>query len=183
MAKKQTRNSDQTKKNILLAAQQIFSTRSYNEAGVREISALAGANQALINRYFGSKEKLFEAALADGVDFSYLKNTDKSEFGKRAVEVFLQPTNNDVTPLQILVFAMADAKMRDVAVAFLEEQILGPISNWIGAPDGRERAARFAVIATGFFTHRLMLPIDTFTGNLSPQTREWLEKTLQSTLE
>lgn len=183
MTKKQIRNSEQTKKNILRAAQKIFSTHSYNEAGLRDIAALAGVNQALINRYFGSKEKLFKAALTEGTDLSYLTSSNKSEFGKRAVETFLQQSDDNTNPLQILVFAMADAKMRDVAVAFLEEQVLIPISNWIGTSDSEERAAHFVSITVGFFTHRLLLPIDTFTGDLSPQTREWLEKTLQSTIE
>lgn len=161
----------------------IFSTNSYNEAGLRNIAALAGVNQALIIRYFGSKENLFKAALTEGTDLGYLTSPERSEFGKRAVETFLQLSEDSTNPMQILVFAMADEKTRNVAVTYLEEQVLAPISNWIGTPDSEERAAHFVSVVVGFFTHRLLMPIDTFTGDLSPQTREWLEKTLQSTIE
>lgn len=54
-----------TRAALLAAAQELFAERGFDRATVREIAARAGANQALLFRYFGSKEELFRAAIAD----------------------------------------------------------------------------------------------------------------------
>ncbi|MFI1919110.1 TetR family transcriptional regulator [Nocardia sp. NPDC020380] len=54
-----------TRAALLTAAQELFAERGFDRATVRDIAARAGANQALLFRYFGSKEELFRAAIAD----------------------------------------------------------------------------------------------------------------------
>ncbi|MDR2821012.1 MAG: TetR/AcrR family transcriptional regulator [Desulfovibrio sp.] len=53
------RNAAETKKRILEAAGILFSKDVYRNVGTRDIAAAAGVNLTLINRYFGSKKKLF----------------------------------------------------------------------------------------------------------------------------
>ena len=48
------RDATRTRAAILHAAQQAFSTKGYLDTGVREITAAAGVNPALVSRYFGS---------------------------------------------------------------------------------------------------------------------------------
>jgi AcrR family transcriptional regulator len=50
---------------LLDAARELFAERGYARATVRDIAARAGANQALLFRYFGSKDELFRAAIAE----------------------------------------------------------------------------------------------------------------------
>ncbi|MET8872609.1 TetR family transcriptional regulator [Nocardia sp. NPDC004604] len=59
------RDSAATRTAILTAAQQLFAERGYERTTVREIATRAGVNQALLFRYFGSKDELFRAAIAD----------------------------------------------------------------------------------------------------------------------
>ncbi|HSN07876.1 MAG TPA: TetR family transcriptional regulator [Hanamia sp.] len=54
MAKKET---------IIESALQLFSTKGFEGTSVREIATDAGVNVAMINYYFGSKEKLFESVV------------------------------------------------------------------------------------------------------------------------
>jgi AcrR family transcriptional regulator len=54
------RNAASTRKAILDAAVAAFCQRGYDRVGVREIAADAGVTAMLVNRYFGSKEGLFE---------------------------------------------------------------------------------------------------------------------------
>lgn len=54
-----------TKDRLLKAAREVFAERGVKEARVRDICAKAGANVAAVNYYFGGKEKLFMAVLAD----------------------------------------------------------------------------------------------------------------------
>lgn len=57
------RGAAATKDALLCAARELFIERGFDHATVRDIATLAGANQALLFRYFGSKEALFRAAM------------------------------------------------------------------------------------------------------------------------
>jgi AcrR family transcriptional regulator len=59
-----SRDSTNTRQLLLHAARRRFARNGYAATTVREIAADAGVNVALINRYFTSKEGLFEACLA-----------------------------------------------------------------------------------------------------------------------
>jgi len=62
------RDADSTRQRLLQAARRRFARGGYSGTTVREIAADAGVNVALINRYFTSKEGLFEACLRGVVD-------------------------------------------------------------------------------------------------------------------
>jgi AcrR family transcriptional regulator len=57
------RDADGTRQRLLHAARQRFAQDGYAATTVRDIATDAGVNVALINRYFTSKEGLFEACL------------------------------------------------------------------------------------------------------------------------
>src|ERR1700704_2028517 len=57
------RDAAATKTALLRAAQELFAERGFEQATVREIAARAGVNQALLFRYFGSKDTLFYTAM------------------------------------------------------------------------------------------------------------------------
>jgi AcrR family transcriptional regulator len=57
------RDADETRRRLLEAARQRFAEDGYAATTVRDIADDAGVNVALINRYFASKEGLFEACL------------------------------------------------------------------------------------------------------------------------
>ena len=59
------RNAGDTRARILAAARVRFSRDAYENVGTRDIAADAGVDAALVNRYFGSKEKLFDEAIED----------------------------------------------------------------------------------------------------------------------
>ncbi len=53
---------------ILDAAEQLFGERGYHAVSLREITALAGAEVALANYYFGPKEDLFREVVSRRID-------------------------------------------------------------------------------------------------------------------
>jgi AcrR family transcriptional regulator len=53
---------------ILDAARQVFIESGLAGARVREISAVAGINEALLYRHFASKDEMFEAAIAEPLE-------------------------------------------------------------------------------------------------------------------
>lgn len=56
------RNAAATARRLLEAARVRFARLGYDRTSIREIAADAGVDQALVIRYFGSKEKLFAMA-------------------------------------------------------------------------------------------------------------------------
>ena len=80
-ARKARQDGVETREAILAAAEQEFADKGFELASAREICRRAGANSALLSRYFGSKEALYRlvakrlfgdlgaplATLADGV--------------------------------------------------------------------------------------------------------------------
>jgi AcrR family transcriptional regulator len=58
------RDADATRQLLLRSARRRFALEGYGSTTVRDIASDAGVNVALINRYFESKEGLFEACLA-----------------------------------------------------------------------------------------------------------------------
>ncbi|PZE25691.1 MULTISPECIES: TetR/AcrR family transcriptional regulator [unclassified Curtobacterium] len=63
-----TRDAAKTRQLLVAAARRRFAYDGYSATTVREIAADAGVNVALINRYFTSKEGLFEACLERAVE-------------------------------------------------------------------------------------------------------------------
>jgi AcrR family transcriptional regulator len=62
------RDAAETRRRLLYAGRRRFALHGYERTTLRQIAADAGVNLALIKRYFGSKEGLFEAALAVAPD-------------------------------------------------------------------------------------------------------------------
>ncbi|ROP37891.1 TetR/AcrR family transcriptional regulator [Saccharothrix texasensis] len=58
------RDAAATKAALLDAATKLFGERGFDRTTVRDIASLAGVNQALLFRYYGSKDALFATVLA-----------------------------------------------------------------------------------------------------------------------
>jgi AcrR family transcriptional regulator len=67
-ASPRNRDADQTRLLLLRSARRRFALDGYGSTTVRDIARDAGVNVALINRYFDSKEGLFEACLSHAAE-------------------------------------------------------------------------------------------------------------------
>lgn len=98
------RDADGTRQRLLRAARQRFAMDGYAATTVRDIATDAGVNVALINRYFTSKEGLFEACLDRTVKELDDRDTDAStvdQIVKVMLEQMLDAPADD-RPLQLL---------------------------------------------------------------------------------
>jgi AcrR family transcriptional regulator len=85
--------STETRDAILSAARSLFAERGYGSTTIRAIAAEAGVNPALVHHFFGSKEKVFVAAL----DFPFnpadvlqtLLDGPREDLGRRIMTFFL----------------------------------------------------------------------------------------------
>ncbi|WP_419907492.1 TetR family transcriptional regulator [Hoeflea sp.] len=167
----QKRNAATTRKAILEAARRTFKEKGFDAAGLREITAAAGVNAALVNRYFGSKENLFEEAIVPELNIDALLDGDRSTFGERAAAHFAQITQEgeEIGPtLLAFVRSAGSVDVRDLVSRAIHRQIVLPLAGWLGGKDAEQRAALIVAHMTGFDTLRRVVGID----SLSPEHEE-----------
>ena len=139
------RDAGNTRQCLLQAARRRFAHDGYAATTVRDIAADAGVNVALINRYFTSKEGLFEACLTRAVE-----ELDQPDPGQNTVEQMLQTMIRHITdsssgehPLGLLLLlrssgdAAADQIRRNTFRYFAEQ--IATAAGW--RPDSEEGAA------------------------------------------
>src|SRR3954465_12636218 len=90
-AARPARNAGDTRARILAAARVRFSRDAYENVGTRDIAADAGVDAALVNRYFGGKEKLFDEAIVDAFAIrDHFAGVDMSRFGELITTLVLE---------------------------------------------------------------------------------------------
>jgi AcrR family transcriptional regulator len=149
------RNAATTKQAILDAARRCFASEGYEQVGVREIAANAGIDPALVNRYFGSKEGLFAAAVKSKFDMSALFAGDQATLGERLVRAVLKKkAHADHDPL----VALLRSSSSDVAGHMLREAMVEgfvcPLATLLEGPDARERAELVGSTLLGLIVFR-----------------------------
>lgn len=92
-----------TKEALLDAARRMFAERGFDRTTVRDIAKLAGVNQALLFRYFGSKEKLFKAVM-NRAGQEQLAHTPPERLLETALRSMLSPDHAEVSTHSLLAF-------------------------------------------------------------------------------
>jgi AcrR family transcriptional regulator len=180
---RRSRDPARTRRRILDAAQHLFSTRGYVETSLREITRLAGVNLALANHHFGSKEKLFEAALEELLSADVLMES-RAAFGEAVLARLMQDRGESGPgPLPMLIFATADPGARQIAMRLLTERVAEPLAAWLPGEDAQARAAHLLALTAGITMYRTLYPLDPYQGPMSPAARRWLVDALQSIVE
>jgi AcrR family transcriptional regulator len=153
------RDAEATKRAILDAAKIHFARSGYDGAYLRDIAAEANADAALINRYFGGKEGLFQAALKDSIAPDAISQWDRRSFALDVATMMAGHAHQRVERTHAFEFLLqaatnpATAKLLNVAV---QERFLGPIRAWIGGEDAEPRARVLASVFIGLLVERLI---------------------------
>ncbi|WP_226018997.1 TetR/AcrR family transcriptional regulator [Novosphingobium sp. FKTRR1] len=177
------RDAQRTRTAILAAAQDAFSTRGYTDTGVREITAAAGVNPALVSRYFGSKERLYEAALSELLDTKQVIGLPRESFGMAVVDLLTDSQRSRRNPLPMMMLASADPTARAITDRLLKELFLEPLAHWYGQERGEGKATCFAALASGLTLYRELYPLNAFGVQMSAETRAWLVAAFQSLID
>ena len=174
------RDAVRTKAAILAAAQAVFSERGYTQVGVREIAARAGINAALVLRYFGAKERLFEAALAESLNLRAVIAGNRQHFGLDMVRLLTSVAPHRPNPVSMLVMATADPVASQIAQRLLNTKVINPLAEWLGGPDASARAAMITALCSGFLTYHTLLPVSALNGPDGTPANVWLATSLQN---
>ena len=153
------RDADATRAAILAAAKVHFAKSGYDGAFLRDIAADAGADAALINRYFGGKEGLFQAALKDSISPDAISQWTRENFARDVATMMAGHAHQNVERTHAFEFLLqaatnpATAPLLNVAV---QERFMGPIREWIGGEDAQPRARVLASVFIGLLVERLI---------------------------
>jgi AcrR family transcriptional regulator len=153
------RDAEATRAAILAAAKLHFAQSGYDRAPLRDIAADAGADVALIKRYFGGKEGLFEAALKASFGGDRLASWDRRSFGRDiAVLMAGDPHQHPerTQSFQFLLRAATSPTTAPMLNAAVQERFMEPIRAWLGGEDVDSRARLLAATFIGFLVERLI---------------------------
>lgn len=153
------RDAQATRAAILQAAKAQFARLGYDSATLREIAAEAGADVALIKRYFGGKEGLFTEALKASIRSEGFLSLDRGAFAQEVATLMAGDPHADEAKTHTFQFLLraaaspATAPLLNVAV---QERYLGPIRDWLGGKDALPRARVLAATFIGLLVERLI---------------------------
>ncbi|MBT2468564.1 TetR family transcriptional regulator [Streptomyces sp. ISL-66] len=133
----------QTKAAILRAARERFAAQGYERTTIRAVAADAEIDPSMVMRYFGNKEKLFDAALAVDLRLPDLSAVPAGELARVLVRHFVERWEGDPADDALLVL-LRSAVTNEAAAARMREVFATQVAPALGAALGPERAARAA---------------------------------------
>jgi AcrR family transcriptional regulator len=146
---KRPRNAAATREAILQAALAAFAHQGYDGVGVREIAQTAGVTAVLVNRYFGSKERLFAAAVEAAFADSSLFRGDSSTFAHRLAALVVSQDGQPSDPLLLLLRSAPNPRAAEILRDNIARHCEQPMKSLMRGPKRGERAAIILALIVG----------------------------------
>ena len=148
------------------AARIRFAQEAYENVGTRDIAADAGVDAALVNRYFGGKEKLFDEAIVDAFAIKdHFAGIDMSMFGEVITTLVIEGSQERrearFDALGILLRASGSPATQERVSARFHADFVLPLARLLRGRDAELRAALIASYLIGLATmkHALRSPL------------------------
>ncbi|KRB07284.1 TetR/AcrR family transcriptional regulator [Lysobacter sp. Root690] len=183
------RNAATTRQAILQSAREAFARSGYDGAGVREIAQGAGVTAMLVNRYFGSKEKLFAEVIAESMARPIIltpTHLASSDIGRDFATALVEITRSGATPLEGFLIMLHSASSERAAQIGREEIERGHQHTLASALDGplaEQRAALVLSLVAGVQVMRQMIGLSALADAKPEQLIELLAPLFQRLLE
>ena len=138
---------------MLAAARAAFAERGFDGASIRVIATAAGVDPALVHHYFGSKDKLFLAAIEAPADpeelLPELLAGGPADLGARVVRLLLHVWDGPgrAAGLALVRSAVTNEWTARLLREFLVSQVLRRVVGTLGLP-GPEAEARGSLVAS-----------------------------------
>lgn len=139
-----------TRDAIGTAARRLFNRQGYAGTSVRQIAAAAGADPALVIRYFGSKERLFLETMPVEGRFDHVTNGPLEGLGRRLVASLLTESPELTFSIWRAMLRASDSDLvRERLVAAMEEMFIQPLAPRLVGPHAELRARLVAAQISG----------------------------------
>ena len=155
--------ADRTRTAILTAARAQFTETGYDGSGLRAIAARAGANVALISRYFGSKDGLFLAAIGPHLGLGLILDGPMACFGERAASVM---------EMKVARLRAAGSPACTPALSqAVRAQVIAPLAARLDGANTHQRAMMIFATLAGYDLSVSLLGLDADAVNDDPAGR------------
>jgi AcrR family transcriptional regulator len=186
-AKRRPRNAAATREAILQSARRAFAAHGYDAAGVREIARDAGVTAMLVNRYFGSKEQLFEEVVDNTMSQRTILTPDMPRGAKLAEYIsagVLETTRPEETPLDgslmlIRSAATTNPRIADIGRRQIEKQHQRTLAAVLDGNNVDERAALILSLTAGIQLMRQMVGLSALTKTPAAKLHKLLVPVIQ----
>jgi AcrR family transcriptional regulator len=172
---------------ILASAREAFARSGYDGVGVREIAERAGVTAMLVNRYFGSKERLFAEVVADIMTTPIILTPEtlvSAHAGDDMADALVRITTADGAPLdgfQIMWRSASSPAAAAIARREIDAHYHKTLTAALPGPHASERAALLLAVVAGVQIMRQMIglealascPPEVLTELLRPVFREF----------
>jgi AcrR family transcriptional regulator len=159
------RNAAATRQAILASARRAFARAGYDGAGVREIAGGAGVTAMLVNRYFGSKERLFAEVVADTMatpDILSEENLRSSHRAEQMAATLVDITAAGAAPLDgflIMLKSASSERAAEIAREQIEEHYHKVLTAALTGKAAPQRAAVALALVAGVQVMRQMIAL------------------------
>ncbi|MFK0287560.1 TetR family transcriptional regulator [Streptomyces sp. NPDC090499] len=160
--------SADTRDRILVTAREEFSEHGYEKTSVRAIAKAAGVDSALVHHYFGTKEQIFEAAIA--VAFAPVVDAPGAiadgpleGVGERLTRFVFGIWENPTTRTPLLAIVRSAVNNETAAAVFrrlIAAQLLRRLAEQVDHPDGELRAELAAAQLVGCAMLRYVIKVE-----------------------
>ncbi|MEU0204469.1 MULTISPECIES: TetR family transcriptional regulator [unclassified Streptomyces] len=139
---KRKRDRAATRAALLAAARARFALRGYDATSVRDIARDAGVDPALIFRYFGSKEQLFEQAAQAAEEYGTEPADAPEDVPTRLLHAAMRqsPGSESGHPLAALLMSSGRPDCRERLNAQLHHDYVQALEQLVDLPDRELRA-------------------------------------------
>ena len=174
-----------TQQAILVAARRHFAEVGFEGATLRVIAAAAGVDAKLILHFFGSKEGVFQAAVAFPIDpaaaIPPLLEPGLEGVGKRLVGFFVQTLESPAgSPMLALIrSAVASEAAAALVREYVGREILGRIAALLELDQPALRASLVASQLVGLAVVRYVVRVEPLASAPAAALSDWLGPTLQ----
>jgi AcrR family transcriptional regulator len=157
------RDAAATRAAILASARRAFAAKGYDGAGVREIAAGAGVTAMLVNRYFGSKEKLFAEVCAATMEAPVIlagANLAAPDRARAMAQALVGLTGTGDMPLEgfrIMLNSVSSKPAARIGRAQIEKRYQRLLADALKGPHPEERAGLVFALVAGVQAMRQMM--------------------------
>ncbi|WP_405898168.1 TetR family transcriptional regulator [Streptomyces sp. NBC_00727] len=176
------RGNPPIRESLVVAARALFLERGYRATTLRAVAGAAGVDPALISYHFGSKKGLFADVMqfqcASALSVDEVLGGDPATLPGRLIDA--------VTDL------WEDADFRrlstrggtaaEVVREYLEQELLGPLVEFLGGRDATARATAAVTVLGGIIYTRYLNPLPTPAALTPAETRAALTPALSAAL-
>lgn len=175
-----------TRERILASARELFASKGIRNTSIRSVAAAAGVDSALVHHYFGTKEKLFAAAVHIPIDpmdiIGPLREVPVSEIGYRLPSMLLPLWDSDLGTgfIATLRSVLAGSEV-NLFRTFIEDVITVEVGSRVDNPPG-SGTIRIQFVASqlvGVVMARYILQLEPFASLPPEQIAQTIAPNLQ----